>query len=580
MQDFEDILEMFEDYTRDPRPVVQEPRNMYNQGQLVRNTVDGSRPGYNGPVQPSSQKKTTYYTKLINDLPEGYLEDYKRLFMTANEDGTFSARPGDAFTKGEVAEMKKKYGEILKTHYPSRQKNKQGLKFLDPRIIDINSAILENQDKLDFNKVSKLSEADAIRKADSEILGKWQPKAPKGMNTHHFMPLAGIEGDSLNLSSTKNTAYIPEKLNERMSLYDKKLKQNQKQQIELLKNKPKETSGPAYEAWKKKIEDINVRSRGLVTNSRKKVPGSAGYLGYSEITVKPDGTYSVKVRGIDYNKTIAGLKGEEILYKNISNADKIKVQKGGLLKILQDAKVPCIKGEGGQCNSIEDYKKGFNEIVNKAASGDKAAVSRANTFLKRMRKLKPALKATGYGILGEIGFVVPFALNDYASGESWNRILGNAMDFGLGPIIGQSEQEEINSYLPEGSNAVAFQDVQKTGEDINTLETGEKIPGYSNLYNELKNRPMTGLDPFSLGKFDEQSKQNRINEMTLDFDKNLQRFLTNGEWDQAKANQAAKEMEDAKAQKEQNKQKIIEERKTSGIIAEDDYLQNMKKYYD
>ena len=48
MQDFEDILEMFEDYKRDPRPMDQEPRNMYNQGQLVSNTVDGSRPGYSG----------------------------------------------------------------------------------------------------------------------------------------------------------------------------------------------------------------------------------------------------------------------------------------------------------------------------------------------------------------------------------------------------------------------------------------------------------------------------------------------------------------------------------------------------
>jgi len=31
-----------------PRSMDQEPRNMYNQGQLVRNTVDGSRPGYSG----------------------------------------------------------------------------------------------------------------------------------------------------------------------------------------------------------------------------------------------------------------------------------------------------------------------------------------------------------------------------------------------------------------------------------------------------------------------------------------------------------------------------------------------------
>ena len=48
MQDFEDILEMFEDYKRDPRPMDQEPRNMYADGQLVSNTVDGSRPGYKG----------------------------------------------------------------------------------------------------------------------------------------------------------------------------------------------------------------------------------------------------------------------------------------------------------------------------------------------------------------------------------------------------------------------------------------------------------------------------------------------------------------------------------------------------
>ena len=55
MQDFEDILEMFEDYTPDPRPMVPEPRNMYNQGQLVRNTVDGSRPGYGGTNAKTNQ---------------------------------------------------------------------------------------------------------------------------------------------------------------------------------------------------------------------------------------------------------------------------------------------------------------------------------------------------------------------------------------------------------------------------------------------------------------------------------------------------------------------------------------------
>ena len=47
--DIESILEKYEDdYNPGPRPMAQEPRNMYNQGQLVSNTVDGSRPGYNG----------------------------------------------------------------------------------------------------------------------------------------------------------------------------------------------------------------------------------------------------------------------------------------------------------------------------------------------------------------------------------------------------------------------------------------------------------------------------------------------------------------------------------------------------
>ena len=47
--DIEKILYTFEDdYNPDPRPMAQEPRNMYNQGQLVQPSGDGLRPGYNG----------------------------------------------------------------------------------------------------------------------------------------------------------------------------------------------------------------------------------------------------------------------------------------------------------------------------------------------------------------------------------------------------------------------------------------------------------------------------------------------------------------------------------------------------
>ena len=40
-----DYLKVFNNINKRP---AQEPRNMYQDGQLVQNTVDGSRPGYDG----------------------------------------------------------------------------------------------------------------------------------------------------------------------------------------------------------------------------------------------------------------------------------------------------------------------------------------------------------------------------------------------------------------------------------------------------------------------------------------------------------------------------------------------------
>ena len=62
--DIKDYAQMMRYLTRprdvvpDPRPMDQEPRNMYANGQLVQNTVDGSRPGYNGDNRFSTPIKT------------------------------------------------------------------------------------------------------------------------------------------------------------------------------------------------------------------------------------------------------------------------------------------------------------------------------------------------------------------------------------------------------------------------------------------------------------------------------------------------------------------------------------------
>jgi len=123
-----------------------------------------------------------------------------------------------------------------------------------------------------------------------------------------------------------------------------------------------------------------------------------------------------------------------------------------MLEIFKKANIPCIKGVGGNCTTPEDFRKGFNQLVKEAADGkgSKQAISKLANFTKSMRKLKGAATWTGYGLLAEAGFMIPFAVGDYAAGESWKRILGNATDWGFGPILGQSEQEEFIAALPKG----------------------------------------------------------------------------------------------------------------------------------
>ena len=87
--DIKDYAQMMRYLTRprdvvpDPRSMDQEPRNMYNQGQLVRNTVDGSRPGYNGnqglnvgDFNPGAQKVKEMSTeKLYTKYGKEYVDN-------------------------------------------------------------------------------------------------------------------------------------------------------------------------------------------------------------------------------------------------------------------------------------------------------------------------------------------------------------------------------------------------------------------------------------------------------------------------------------------------------------------------
>ena len=233
-------------------------------------------------------------------------------------------------------------------------------------------------------------------------------------------------------------------------------------------------------------------------------------------------------------------------------------QEKGIVKNLQDAEIPCIKGVGGQCNTAADYRKGFNEVVQRSAAGDKAALTKLQKFTQGIKKLKGPAKWTGYGLLGEIGFMVPFAVADYTTGKSWKRILGNAADWGFGPMFGQSEDEEIIANLPEGSLGAEAQEALEANKRLKALtDPNRNFP-----------RGRIGMDP----KRFQEAQTKTIEEADLDFLTKITPFMEgprNQYLNPLKLDEAFLDWEGAQNLIKEQEAQRIQERRDRGFIAEE-----------
>ena len=266
---------------------------------------------------------------------------------------------------------------------------------------------------------------------------------------------------------------------------------------------------------------------------------------------------------------------------SIKNLKPIDTKK--ILKFFKDANIPCIKGAGGDCTSIADYKKGYNKIVKEAADGKGSveAIQKLKGFTKAMRGVGSVAKWTGYGLLAEVGFMVPFAIADYSTGKSWKRILGNATDYGFGPIFGQSEQEEFEAALPEGSLAVEGEKAIELGEQLQALDE-----------QKFKPQGRIGMDQARREKSRENVLQGIKDELTLNLDPFLSdtpwvqggtkaavEQLLSGEvpdqWNRGLWDKALKEAADTRARIAAADQKRIDERIERGIIADRNWQSQM-----
>ena len=230
-----------------------------------------------------------------------------------------------------------------------------------------------------------------------------------------------------------------------------------------------------------------------------------------------------------------------------------------MLKFFKDAGIPCLKGEGAQCTSIADFNKGYNKLVQEGAEGSAKAIQKLGRFTKLMRGVGGVAKWTGYGLLAEAGFMIPFAVGDYAAGKSWKRILGNATDYGFGPMLGQSEQEEFEAALPEGSKAVEGEKAIELSEQLQALDE-----------QTIRPQGRIGMDQARR----EESRDNVITGIEDEFSENLQPFLSDtpyaqDQWHQDMWTQAHEDAADARAQIAKEN---FEREQKRNIALEEDYF--------
>ena len=213
-------------------------------------------------------------------------------------------------------------------------------------------------------------------------------------------------------------------------------------------------------------------------------------------------------------------------------------------------------------NRMGKPNSALNELMQRTGSGIdpqlllKAAYQESKPFFRMLKGAKGVAKWTGYGALAELGFMVPFAVGDYAAGKSWKRILGNATDYGFGPILGQSEQEEFEAALPEGSAAPQRRNIMELGERLDRMEQQKVNPGYGRIgYRDIAS-----------------IRRQKVYEGILDeYFLNMQPFMKGpaGQFfDESIWTQAHQDAADARAQIEKEKQRRIDERIERGIIAD------------
>ena len=230
----------------------------------------------------NKQKKINLDKQLLKNLPEGYLDDYIKLFLVKNTDGTYSVKPVSFGTDAGI-QMEQKYGEILKTHYPKVRSPNEPMTGIKVRFV--NSAILKDL-KSNNSIVNSLSETSLKRGVRLNKTAK-KMKYSKGTNAfpfHHIMPIGGE-----TRLTTNDVAIITKRMNSRLSPYNTQLN-NIADEISGNISKAYQTRSEGGSlSYLKKVDELNKQAENVIARVTEKLPKKyQPYIGFTQLNVVTD----------------------------------------------------------------------------------------------------------------------------------------------------------------------------------------------------------------------------------------------------------------------------------------------------
>ena len=402
--------------------------------QLVKNTDNGSRPGYAG--KGGTDSKTGMGFQKGNTMGQGRAEDLTGK-PSINVEGKNQHTSTQKTTKEiqAIIDANPDYRFPKNFFQPTKKMLEKGMKklltFSDTENPDVVFQKRE-KDPADPEKITATNKKRNLARINLEGRG-FAVKSAEGYQLHHIMPLAGNE--KLN---TGDYAVVSKEMNAKMSKYDRQINKLVNEAYGLDFNKTENL---------KRLDEINNSLFDILKTVKKDLPKEyKGLLGFNKLTPVLD-TFDdqgkqilfAEPQGIDYTKSIAGSKGTPV--KDVKTSD--------IQKLVNEA-------------PKSDLKNLMKKIENTDPKLAKKVSIQLNSGLDPLEILKEIRKIPGIDKLGrgfmkvggpfELAFIGLDAVNELSKGKTGEQSLKTALsNFTFGAYEG-NKIEDINVLLNTAKN--------------------------------------------------------------------------------------------------------------------------------